>query len=193
MWRSSGGSAASATSPSAYAAEASGDPAAATVGYDIVSRIDPAYTQAAFGLARARLAMDDRPGAIEAYGRIPDSSSANEAARIAQVAALLDGSSGGADMPDVRRAATIVDGLGLEGEQRYRLTAAVLEAAFDALHPNGTSPDPSTLVLGHPCTDRGLRLGLEQTYRAVARHAGTAAERIALVDRANLTRPRSWW
>ena len=178
----------------AYAAEASGDPAAATVWYDIVSRIDPGYTQAAFGLARVRLAMDDRPGAIEAYGRIPDSSSANDAARIAQVSALLDGkAAGGAEMPDVRRAATIVDGLGLEGEQRYRLTAAVLEAAFDALHRNGTAPDPSTLVLGHPCTDRGLRLGLEQTYRAVARHAGTDAERIALVDRANLTRPRSWW
>jgi serine/threonine-protein kinase PknG len=177
----------------AYAAEASGDHAAATVWYDIVSRIDPGYTQAAFGLARARLAMDDRPGAIEAYGRIPDSSSAHEAARIAQVAALLDGDAGGAEMPDVRQAATIVDGLGLEGEQRYRLTASVLEAAFGALHRNGTSPDPSTMVLGYPCTDRGLRLGLEQTYRAVARHARTASERIALVDRANSTRPRSWW
>ncbi len=177
----------------AYAAEASGDVAAAADRYDVVSRIDPGCTQAVFGLARARLALDDRRGAIEAYDRIPDGSSAHDAARIAQVAVLLDGAADVADLADVRRAATIVDGLGLEGEQQHRLTAAVLEAALSTLHANGTAPDPSMLVLGHPCTDRGLRLGLEQTYRAVARHAGTAAERIDLVDRANRTRPRSWW
>ena len=124
----------------AYAAEASGDPRAATTWYDIVSRIDPGYTQAAFGLARARLAW--------ATGRAPSRPTSGSRTApaptmrpaVARGDRLLDGDTGRADMADVRRAATIVDGLALEGEQRYRLTAAVLEAAFDAAAPQRDRP-----------------------------------------------------
>jgi serine/threonine-protein kinase PknG len=92
----------------------------------------------------------------------------------------------------VRRAAAILEDLSLDGEQRDRLTIDVLEAAHDLLSRNGTTIDPAVPVLGHPFTDRALRLGLEAAYRAAARHAPTSAERIALVDRANQVRPWSW-
>jgi serine/threonine-protein kinase PknG len=40
-------------------------------------------------------------------------------------------------------------------------------------------------------TERGLRLGLEQSYRALARLSATRPGRFALVDRANGVRPRT--
>jgi serine/threonine-protein kinase PknG len=40
-------------------------------------------------------------------------------------------------------------------------------------------------------TDRGLRLGLERNYRALARLSATRSDRFALVDRANDIRPRT--
>lgn len=47
-------------------------------------------------------------------------------------------------------------------------------------------------VLGHQLSERALRLGLEQAYRALAKMARDDAERIRLVDQANSVRPRTW-
>lgn len=95
-------------------------------------------------------------------------------------------------VPDLLRAATIAEELQheLDREQRGRLDAKVLEAAFTAL-PAGGVGQPNELVLGRPFTERDVRLGLEATYRSLARSAATKEERIALVDRANAIRPRS--
>jgi serine/threonine-protein kinase PknG len=46
-------------------------------------------------------------------------------------------------------------------------------------------------LLGCELTDKGLRLGLERTYRAQARLAATRDDLIALVDLANDVRPRT--
>jgi serine/threonine-protein kinase PknG len=46
-------------------------------------------------------------------------------------------------------------------------------------------------MLGRDLTERSLREGLEHTYRVQARLAPTAEERVRLVDKANLVRPRS--
>ena len=86
----------------------------------------------------------------------------------------------------------MVERLSLDREQEDRLSADILEAAHDALRRDSSAVDPAVEVLGHRLTDRDLRLGLEATYRSVARHATTTAERIAWVDRANWVRPRSW-
>ena len=173
-----------------YAAEPSGDPTAATAWYDIVSRIDPGLTPAAFGLARARLAMGDRPGAIEAYGRIPDSSSAYEAARIATVTSCspTTGRRGHARRPsgrDDRRRAVARGGAARPAHGRCA------RGGVRRAHRNGTSHDPSTPVLGQRCTTAAS--GSASSRRTAVPPARSTAERIALVDRANLTRPRSWW
>jgi serine/threonine-protein kinase PknG len=78
----------------------------------------------------------------------------------------------------------------LAGEVRARLTAAVLGAALPLAHANGVAP-PAASLLGYPLTEEGVRLGLEATYRDLARHARSASERIELVDRANEVRPRT--
>ena len=59
----------------AMAAEADGDLQSASALYDTVSRTDPTFTTATFGLARCRTALNDRQGAIAAYGRVPANSS----------------------------------------------------------------------------------------------------------------------
>jgi serine/threonine-protein kinase PknG len=46
--------------------------------------------------------------------------------------------------------------------------------------------------LGHPWEERDLRLALERSLRTSARLASKVEERIALVDRANAARPRTW-
>ena len=87
--------------------------------------------RASFGLARCRLATGDRAGALTAYDRVPDSSSAYVEAQTARIRCLgaLDG---GADptTDDLIAAGSILEGLDVDGEQRAKLTAELLEAAL---------------------------------------------------------------
>jgi serine/threonine-protein kinase PknG len=58
--------------------------------------------------------------------------------------------------------------------------------------PHGAGPaGPGGRVLGRELTERELRYGLERAYRTLAHLAANAAERIAMVDRANMVRPRT--
>ncbi len=76
------------------AAESAGAERDAAPWYDIVSRTDAAFTSATFGLARCRRRLRDRQGALEAYRRVPDSSSAYLDAQLATVRLLLEGEAG---------------------------------------------------------------------------------------------------
>ena len=67
--------------------------------------------------------------------------------------------------------------------------------------PQGISPLRVTMVttvagapalLGAELTERGLRFGLERSYRVLARLAQQGSTRIELVERANRFRPRTW-
>jgi serine/threonine-protein kinase PknG len=175
------------------AAELSGDDALAARWYEIVTRTDDAFTAAAFGLARCRMALGDRAGACAAYRRVPETANSYVEARIGEIDVLLDGN-GSADLNDALVAAEIVDTTALDRERMETLSARVLEAALHAITSGQTGPHTaSASVLGRPLAERDVRLGLEQTYRALARHAATSRERVALVDRANRVRPRSWW
>jgi serine/threonine-protein kinase PknG len=167
------------------ALEAAGDTAGAAGYYDVVSRTDPGYTSAAFGLARCRLALGDRAGAVRAYERIPTTSSAFTDASVATLLALLDDAQ--PDLAAVLAAARIAETIDVDPARRARLSALVLECAL----PLASTPSQNAPVLGHPFTERDLRLGLESTYRTLARHSTEADERVALVDRANRIRPRT--
>ncbi|MGI8551433.1 MAG: tetratricopeptide repeat protein [Dehalococcoidia bacterium] len=70
-----------------YAYELSGDLDHALHCYDLVSRSDPTFTSAAFGVARCLERRGDRGGAAEAYARVPGASSRHPRAqmRLAQV------------------------------------------------------------------------------------------------------------
>ncbi len=176
------------------AAEYAGDLAAAGHLYDIVSRTDPGFTTASFGLARCRLAAGDRAGAVEAYNRVADASRAYLDAQIGAARALVDVGRGTAPgIAELTEASTAVSRLSLDGEQRANLARDLLQAALHLLRTGAVRPDTRVQVLGEPLTERRLRLGLERSYRVLARLAPTRDERVKLVDMANQARPRTLW
>jgi serine/threonine-protein kinase PknG len=179
-----------------FASELVADVGAAARWYDIVSRTDPGLTGAAFGLARTCLAADDTEGAMRAFDRVPERSNAYVDAQIAKAETMLlvnrasNTGSRAVTLPEVVRAAAVLESLPVSGERRTRLEAELFEAAIDALEQDGATGDVPSL-LGRPLTEQDMRFGLEASYRSLARSAPTAAERIRLVDTANRVRPRT--
>jgi serine/threonine-protein kinase PknG len=159
--------------------------------YEIVSRTDPAFTAAAFGLARCRLAAGDRDGALAAYDRIPDFSSDYIDAQTARIRCLAAGKGRGTT-GDLLTAGSILESLPVAGEQRARLTAEVLEAAIALTGGGAAFDDGASSLLGCRFSERDLRFGVERSYRELARWTPSISERIELVDRANQIRPRTW-
>ena len=169
------------------ALEQAGDPAGAAAWYDVASRTDPDVTAATFGVARCprwsgtvgrHRGMRTRPGHLGGPRRRPD----DEDRPAARRSRRADGRRGGRSRRDRRtdRGA---------GGPADALAARVLEAAIGIV----ATDTPPVTVLGRPFVDRDLRLGLEATYRSLARTAASPSERVALVERANAVRPRSWW
>ncbi|WP_328747568.1 serine/threonine-protein kinase PknG [Streptomyces sp. NBC_00285] len=171
--------------------------------YGLVWSTDPSYVSAAFGLARVQLAAGDRRSAVKTLESVPESSIHYTAARVAAVRARLRGRTTTAgDVPfldDLTAAAGQVEALdayGLDPARREQLSAEVLGAALDWILSGGQeSVSPAAggrALLGSGLDERGLRFGLERSYRTLARLAQGGEERIDLVERANRYRPRTW-
>jgi serine/threonine-protein kinase PknG len=161
--------------------------------YDIVSRTDPAFTAATFGLARCLLEAQERAGALAAYERVPESSSAYveaQTARIHSLAAHHGDGNGRSD--ELLVAGTTLESLPIAGEHRARLQAELLEAALELVKRGQVLDDGRASLLGHRFLERDLRFAVERSYRELARWASRNSERIDLVDRANQIRPRTW-
>lgn len=175
------------------ARETAGDLGAAARWYEIVARTDPSITSASFGLARCRMEGGDRSGALAAYERVPDTSSGYLDAQIARIRCLSapDGDHDPA-LDELMTAGTALEALPLDGEPRARLTVGVLEAALRITLAGGAGEQEPVRVLGLPLDEHELRLALERSYRELARHAASRAERVSLVDDANRVRPRTW-
>lgn len=174
-------------------AECAGDPQRAGGWYEVVSRTNPAYTTATFGLARCRLAAGDRAGALGAYARVPESSSAYIDAQTARIRCLIGPVDGDRhELGALRLAGSDLDSLSLAAEQRARLTADLLQATLRLLEQGEAAPDPDAQLLGHRLVEGDLRIGLERSYRDLARRARNHSERIRLVDSANRVRPTTW-
>ncbi|WP_443042119.1 tetratricopeptide repeat protein [Streptomyces sp. B21-105] len=168
--------------------------------YRLVWSTDPSYVSSAFGLARVQLAAGDRGGAVRTLESVPESSIHYTAARVAAVRARLrQRTAAASDVPfleDLTAAAAQVEALdayGLDPTRREQLSAEVLGCALDWILSGGQGAGPAARVLlGSRLDERGLRLGLERTYRTLARLATGGEERIDLVERANRYRPRTW-
>nr|WP_324289288.1 tetratricopeptide repeat protein [Streptomyces sp. H34-S4] len=165
--------------------------------YRLVWATDPGFVGAAFGLARVQLAAGDRGGAVRTLESVPEASIHHTAARVAAVRARLrDRSPQEALLPDLTAAAAQVEALGrfgLDSVRHERLRAEVLGSALDWVLSGSRGSDsglPS--LLGCQLDERGLRFGLERSFRVLARLAQRGDERIELVERANRFRPRTW-
>ncbi|HEY6297463.1 MAG TPA: tetratricopeptide repeat protein [Streptosporangiaceae bacterium] len=174
----------------AFAAEAAGDAAAAGRYFRLVWTVDKSYISAAFGLARALLAANDRPGAIAALAGVPNTSSHQAEAQIAAVRILVSGDAqSGVSADDLRQADGRLTQLVLDDVRRQQLTLEVLRAAL-AWCTSG-QPVGGARILGCEPNARAVRFGLERTYRALARLTPDESRRIELVDMANAIRPRT--
>ncbi|MFD4140731.1 tetratricopeptide repeat protein [Streptomyces sp. NPDC058572] len=180
--------------------------------YRLVWTTDPSYVSAAFGLARVQLASGDRAGAVRTLESVPEASIHYTAARVAAVRARLRRRAVHEPLiDDLAAAATQVEALadfGLDPVRRERLSTEVLGTALDWVlsgSPGARPPFPTapgappaphagapTVLLGSELDERGLRFGLERSYRVLARLAQRGEERIELVERANRYRPRTW-
>ncbi|WP_329101986.1 serine/threonine-protein kinase [Streptomyces sp. NBC_01439] len=165
--------------------------------YRLVWITDPGFVSAAFGLARVQLAAGDRDAAVRTLESVPEASIHYTAARVAAVRARLrDRSPQEPLLADLAAAADQVEALrrfGLDPERQERLRAEVLGSALDWVLSGSRGSDPGrTSLLGSQLDERGLRFGLERSYRVLARLARRGEERIELVERANRFRPRTW-
>ncbi|GAA0696538.1 serine/threonine-protein kinase [Kitasatospora atroaurantiaca] len=166
--------------------------------YRLVGSTDRAYVSAAFGLARVRLAADDRPGAVRALEAVPEASVHFTAARIGAVRARLRGRSPDEAIgPELARCSEQLTALALDARRREELSVEVLDTALGwvlAGRPAGpATPQAGELsLLGHPANERELRFALEHSYRVLARLSDRAETRIEMVERANRARPRTW-
>lgn len=166
--------------------------------YRLVWATDPSFVSAAFGLARVRLAAGGRAGAVEALESVPEASIHYTAARVAAVRARLRRRPAheplGADLTAAAAQVSALQGFGLDAVRRERLSTEVLGTALDWVLSGspGAAPGGGALLLGSELDERGLRFGLERSYRVLARLAQRGEERIELVERANRFRPRTW-
>nr|WBO78054.1 serine/threonine-protein kinase PknG [Streptomyces sp. SBE_14.2] len=171
--------------------------------YRLVWSTDPSFVSAAFGLARVQLATGDRRGAVATLESVPESSIHYTAARVAAVRARLrQRTAVASDVPfleDLTAAAGQVEALqayGLDPARREELATEVLGCALDWVLSGGQGSVPDAaggrVLLGSGLDERGLRFGLERSYRMLARLAQGGEERIDLVERANRYRPRTW-
>ncbi|MGW0879341.1 tetratricopeptide repeat protein [Streptomyces sp. NPDC002671] len=172
--------------------------------YHLVWATDPSYVSAAFGLARVQLAAGDRRSAVRTLESVPESSIHYTAARVAAVRGRLRQRTATAgDVPfveDLTAAAGQVEALdayGLDPARREQLSVEVLGCALDWILSEGQGTAPTAIaggrvLLGSGLDERGLRFGLERSYRTLARLARGGEERIELVERANRYRPRTW-
>ncbi|MFG3245286.1 tetratricopeptide repeat protein [Streptomyces sp. NPDC048187] len=171
--------------------------------YRLVWSSDPSHVSAAFGLARVQLAGGDRAGAVRTLESVPESSVHCTGARVAAVRARLrqrTAAAGDLDfLDDLIAAARQVEALdvyGLDPARREQLSVEVLGCALDWVLSGGRGSVPPAAggrtLLGSGLDERGLRFGLERSYRTLARLARGGEERIDLVERANRYRPRTW-
>jgi serine/threonine-protein kinase PknG len=169
----------------ALAAELSSQLDVAARNYDVVASADPTFISACFGLARVRLAQGNVAGAVEAYARIPPTSSSYTQAQLALARALIRG---GRTAEDLASASAVIERLSLADEQRAGLAVELLEAALALLASGGAPQAGDVHLLGRPLREIPVRLALEQAYRDLAWPAA-GDEKIRLVDRANQVRP----
>jgi serine/threonine-protein kinase PknG len=175
----------------AFAAEYADDLALAVRYFGLVWTVDRSFVSAAFGLARTKLRLGDRAGAIAALTSVPQTSNHHAAAQVtaARIRVSAPADQGWVSADDLKQADTGITRLALDPMSAEQLTAQVLRAALDRVRA-GQPLDGH--LRGCDTSERALRFGLERSYRAQAHLASDRRTRNELVDLANDVRPGTW-
>jgi serine/threonine-protein kinase PknG len=172
------------------AAELAGNLDVAIKMYDIVSRTDPSFVSAAFGLSRCLLSKGDRGGAVSALDRVPQSTSLFLRSRIDAARTLISNDHQPPGGMDLARAAALVETLTIGNLEKQRLSSQILSSAIVLMTSRKLKPDQKIKLFGAPLEEYALRFSLEKSFRSMAQME-TGLSRISLVDRANAVRPRT--
>ncbi|MFM9677315.1 serine/threonine-protein kinase [Streptomyces brasiliscabiei] len=154
------------------------------------------YTAARVAAVRARLRhrTEATPGATAGTAGAGGSGARGSGAVVSASGAAPDAPF----LDDLTAAAGQVEalgGYGLDAVRREQLSTEVLGCALDWVLSGSQGVAPRAgerVLLGSALDERGLRFGLERSYRTLARLAQGGEERIDLVERANRYRPRTW-
>jgi serine/threonine-protein kinase PknG len=181
------------------AAELASDLPIAAKMYELVSRTNPEFVSAVFGLARCRYQEGDRKAAVAALSRIPASSALFVRSRVEAARLLVqrDPAIPAPTLEDLASASSLAESLPLTGMSKWTLqslifSSAVAAAGSHAVPSKGGASlsTPDARILGQPLESRSLSQGLESAFRSMARFVSDG-ERIRLVDQANQVRPRT--
>ena len=159
--------------------------------YDVVSRTNPDFTGAAFGLARCLARSKDRAGAVNAYKRVANTSSRYVEAQMALTRALVHAEPTAPGEKELVQASQTLQSLALDTFDLHYLSAQLLLAATRQVEAKAIAPNNTAQLLGQEMRAHSLRLGVERELRACAHLAKTPHEKIALIDQANRERPRT--
>ncbi|WP_051342385.1 serine/threonine-protein kinase [Pseudonocardia spinosispora] len=178
----------------AASAEAAGVDEVAQRYYAVLARTDPSLVDAAFGLARVALRAGLHTEAIAALDGVPNSSSEHITAQLAAARIhLRDSQESPAGPDELYLAEARVRALPLDPATEHDIKADVLASAIRLVRDGRSAPDSRGALWDCAWRERDLRFGLERCLRASARLTDDRSTRIALVDRANAARPRTWW
>ncbi|WP_448852894.1 tetratricopeptide repeat protein [Corynebacterium sp. 335C] len=160
--------------------------------YAMVWSTNRTTVSSAFGLARQLIAERQHEMAIGMLDRVPAASRHHRLARLTTVLLLISGDVSDLSESRIRRAARRLAELPTNEPRMEQLRLAVLTAALNWLRANDLEAAASANeLLDVPFTATGLREGLEDGLRMLARSAPFPRHRYRLVDLANKIRPRT--
>jgi serine/threonine-protein kinase PknG len=174
----------------AMAMELHGDYAVANRLYQRVCQIDPSYHTAVFGLARCLYASQKRSEAVQALSLITQTASLFPKSRVEAVNLMIGQDYGAPNLNDLQTARNALPGTPISELERCQLSEQILQRALEVKQAGAILP------VGHSLPpwlheEKSTRQELEAVLRSMAR-LSNGEERVALVDRANRIRPRTW-
>ncbi|MGX7829451.1 tetratricopeptide repeat protein [Actinokineospora sp. 24-640] len=173
----------------AIAAERAEDTARAEDLYRRVAAADATSDNAAFGIARVRLARGECAEAVAWLDTVPETSARYATARATAIEALAEAGTEAA-LRDAEARTRRLARTHPNDARDTRLRGAVLAAALRWLADGGVpSREP---LLEEPLAETPVRRALERVYRDLAARTPDRAARTALLDKANEVRPWTW-
>ncbi len=169
----------------AFACERGGLPEVAEGLYLVCASTDAAYVPpAAFGMARVRADRHDVPGAVAALDLVPTTSRGYTESRQQRAEVLLSGSA--QDITVLDQAMRTIDSSSVDQATRQRFTVRILNEALPVVSA-GKVP-VGARIGAVEATEAGVRDGIENALRLLARDAVDLKERVTLVNQANAVR-----
>ncbi len=175
----------------ARAYELAGDLVNAIRYFDAVSRADPTFTSASFGLGRCLARKNERLGAAAAYARVPASSNRYARAQMERARVLMDRNGKAPTLSELMQASNAIESLDdtVQGLEIHQLRAELFEEVVESLDGSDFPPDEKVQLLGVALMPMNARIAAEGELRECAKYAQNEHQKIHFVDRANQIRP----